>query len=140
MKYVIWGWTTVFNPDGAEVRDHTVFRQLSGYLVDLYATDYIGGTEPEDALASALERSGQLRIEYREGEDCMRVVSVYVTKRALSAGECALLVGTTLGQWSDGMGESVFVEAGPFEDFKLQPLSERVAGVPDYPFVEIRPD
>jgi hypothetical protein len=138
VDYVIWGWACVFAPDGDEVRDRTAFRLLSGYLVDQYATDHLGGTEAKDALAVALERSGQLRFVYEEGEERMRAVSAYRAKRRLSEAELALLVGDTLGQWSDGMGECVFIRTGPLEEHKLQPITEVQFNRVDYPYVEIR--
>jgi hypothetical protein len=138
VEYVIWGWAYVFAPNGEEVRDRAAFRLLSGYLVDQYATDHLGGTEPEDALAVALERSGQLRFVYEEGEERMRAVSAYRAKRRLTDAELALLVRDTLGQWSDGMGECVFIMSGPLKDHKLQPLTELRFNRAGYPYIEIQ--
>jgi hypothetical protein len=103
-------------------------------------TDYIGGTPEEDEIVAALERSGQLRFALREGESSLRVVSTFVARRPLTTAELNWLRKDTLGQWSDGMGESVFVPSGPFKDFKLQPLSEDEVTAQGYPFVDVIQD
>jgi hypothetical protein len=139
MRYIIWGWATVFDADGREVTDRDVLRQLSVFVdeEDLFATDYIGGTPEENAIVAALERSGQLRFALRDGEGSLRVLTEYVARRALTAAELRWLCEYTLGQWSDGMGECVFVPSGPFADYKLQPLSKHEVSGTEYPFVEV---
>src|SRR5262245_23548382 len=126
MRYVIWGWAAVFDPDGQEVNDLAILRQLAGFVdeEDLYATDYIGGTPEEDEIAAALERSGQIRFALHEGERSLRVLSTFVARRPLTASELDWLRNDTLGQWSDGMGECIFVPSGPLKDFSIHPLSE----------------
>jgi hypothetical protein len=103
---------------------------------DLYATDYLGGTDEEDRLATALERSGRLRFDLRDGEEWLRVFNEYRANRPLSASEVGCLREYTAGQWSDGMGECVFVPRGPYKEFKLQPLDRDEVSAAEYPFVE----
>jgi hypothetical protein len=139
VRYVIWGWAAVFDPDGHEVHDLATLQQLAGFVdaEDLYATDYIGGTPQQDEIAAALVRSGQLRFALHEGESSLRVLSTFIARRPLSTLELNWLRKDTLGQWSDGMGENVFVPSGPFMDFSIQPLDEHEAAVQGYPFVSI---
>lgn len=139
MRYIIWGWAAVFDREGHEVTDLAVLRQLAGFVdaEDLFATDYIGGTPDEDELARALVRSGQLRFALWEGEASLRVFSAFDARRALTPAELDWLRRDTLGQWSDGMGECLFVPNGPYEGYKLQPLDEWEAATVGYPFVTI---
>ena len=139
MKYVIWGWAAVFDPDGHEVTDRTILSALSSFFdaEDLYQTDYIGGTEQEDAIAAALERSGHIRFALLPGEDRLRVRSTFFARRRLTGQELDCLRQDTLGQWSDGMGECLFVPDGPYRNYSLQPLDDHEAADPDYPFVEV---
>ena len=139
LRYVIWGWATVFDPEGREVHDRAVRQQLAGFVdkEDLYATDYIGGTPDEDEIAGALERSGQLLFSLHERETILRVLLTFVARRRLTAAELDWLRADTLGQWSDGMGESVFVPSGPLAEYKLQPLSQCEVADPGYPFVTV---
>jgi hypothetical protein len=32
VQYAIWGWAAVFDPDGQEVQDLTILRQLAGFV------------------------------------------------------------------------------------------------------------
>lgn len=139
MRYVIWGWAVVFDPEGNEITDLKVLRQLAGFVdeEDFLATDYIGGSPEEDAIASALEPSGRLRFAIRDGEPSLRVFNEYLARRSLSPAELQWLRTYTLGQWSDGMGECIFVPNGPLAGCKLQPLGEDEVAVPEYPFVEV---
>src|SRR5262245_22634214 len=111
MKYVIWGWATVFDPTGGVITDRGILSALASFVddEDLYQTDFIGGNPQEDAIASALERSGQLRFTLLPGEDELRVLSTFIARRALSSAELEWLRRDTLAQWSDGMGECLFV-------------------------------
>ncbi len=133
-----WGWAAVFDLAGREVTDVAVLRQLAGFVneEDAPATDYIGGTPEEDTIAEALEPSGQLRFTLRDGERRLRVFNEYVARRPLTPAELRWLGDYTLGQWSDGMGEYVFVPSGPFEGYKLQPLDQHEVAAPEYPFIE----
>jgi hypothetical protein len=142
VRYVVWGWAAVFDPDGGLVADRSVLRDLSGYVddEDLCATDYLGGTDEEDRLAAALERGGRLRFDLRDGEEWLRVFNEYHANRPLSESEVARLREYTAGQWSDGMGECVFVPRGPYKDYKLQPLDRHEVSAADYPFVEVVAD
>lgn len=139
MQYVIWGWATVFDPDGQEVHDLAILSQLAGFVdaEDLFATDYIGGTPEEDEIAAILERSGQLRFALKEGEASLRVLFTFVARRPLTTSQLNWLRKDTLGQWSDGMGECVIVPSGQFKDFKLQPLSEDEVAMSGYPFINM---
>jgi hypothetical protein len=139
MRYVIWGWAAVFNAEGGEVTDRDVLRQLADFVDedDSPATGYIGGTPEQDAIAEALEPSGRLRFSLRDDEPMLRVVNEYVARRPLTAAELRWLGEYTLGQWSDGMGECVFVPSGQFEGYKLQPLDEHEVGALEYPFIQV---
>jgi hypothetical protein len=139
VRYVIWGWAAVFDSDGGRVTDRAILRQLADFVDDddLLATDYIGGTPEEDTIAEALEPSGRLRFSLRDGEPMLRVVNEYAARRPLTAAELRWLGEYTLGQWSDGMGECVFVPSGPFEGYKLQPLGEQEVDDPEYPFIQV---
>jgi hypothetical protein len=85
-----------------------------------------------------LEPTGRLRFELHDDEEMLRVVNEYVARRRLTAAELQWLSEYTLGQWSDGMGECVFVPSGPFEDYKLQPLDKHEIEVSLYPFIELK--
>jgi hypothetical protein len=139
VRYIIWGWAAVFDVDGEEVTDRAVLGQLAGFVDadDLLATDYIGGTPEEDAVADALEPSGRLRFALRDGEAMLRVFNEYVARRPLTAEQLRWLAEYTSGQWSDGMGESIFVPGGPFKDYKLQPLDQHEVDASDYPFIHV---
>jgi hypothetical protein len=139
MRYIIWGWAAVFDTDGREVHDRAILQQLAGFVdaEDLHATDYIGGTSEEDEIVSALERSGLLRFVLRDRETSLRVQFTFVARRWLTTTEVDWLRVYTLGQWSDGMGECVFVPSGPLEGYKLQPLSQHEVAEPSYPFVTV---
>ena len=67
----------------------------------------------------------------------LRVLSTFDATRPLSTSELNWLRMDTLGQWSDGMGECLFVPSGPFKDYKLQPLIEDEVTASSYPFVTI---
>jgi hypothetical protein len=138
--YRIWGWSVVFDDEENHVSDCIVLEELSHFVddEDLYATDFMGGTPLEDTLAEALERSGQLRFEFRPNEPLLRINTDFVANRRLSANELEWLKADTLGQWSDGMGECLFVPRGPFKGYKLQPLDSSEVDETDYPFVEVR--
>jgi hypothetical protein len=139
MKYVIWGWAIVCDEQGNQVQDRAILRELANYVdePDLYQTDYLGGTPEENALAEALERSGQLRFSLREGEQVLRVLSTFIARRPLKDLEIELLRNDTLAQWSDGMGESIWIQEGPYKDYCLKPLDADDVLSPGYPFVEI---
>ena len=138
VQYVIWGWAVAVDPEGRVVDDPAILDELAGFIdeEDLYATDYIGDTPPEDAIAAALERSGQLRFALKAGEASLRVFTTFVSRRPLTSEELDWLRYYVLGQWSDGMGESLFVPSGPFENYQLQPLGEHEVEATGYPFVE----
>jgi hypothetical protein len=135
MRLRFCGLAVVFSPDGSEVHDPGVLRQFHGYRLDEYATDYIGGTPLEDGLVAAMERSGEMWFEYRAGY-LLQVFMEFKPTRKLTEAELAWLKPDVLGQWSDGMGECVFIESGPLKDYKLQPLSPQEAGEPEYPHTE----
>ncbi len=139
MRYVIWGWATVFDPDGEEITDLDVLFQLAGIVDqdDSPATDYIGGTPQEDVIAAALEPSGRLRFALRDGEGMLREVNEYVARRPITAEELRWLGEFTLGQWSDGMGECVFVTSGPFDRYKIQPFDKHEVAAAEYPFIQV---
>jgi hypothetical protein len=139
LRYTLWGWVAVFDPDDIEVTDPFILPQLAGFVVeeDLYATDYLDDFGQEGALAAALERSGQLRFTFHEGEKRLRVYNEYQSRRPLTDAEIRCLCEYTLGQWSDGMGECIFVRSGPLKDYHLQPLNAEEVGETPYPFVEI---
>jgi hypothetical protein len=141
LKYLIWGLAVVFDADGAEVDDQAILGELAGFVPDedSFATDFIGGTEKENALAAALDRSGQLRFAYDHEQDCLRVLTEYSARRELNEAEVNLLCEYTLGQWSDGMGECVFVPNGPHAEYKLQPLGKNEVTVSRYPFIHVTP-
>lgn len=82
-----------------------------------------------------MERSGEMWFEYHSGP-LLRVLMEYKPTRRLTEAELARLKSDALGQRSDGMGECVFIESGPLEDCKLQPLTPDEADDPDYPRVE----
>jgi hypothetical protein len=69
-------------------------------------TDYLGGTEVQDALQGALERSGVLRFTHVPGADLLTLTVEFVARRPLSELETQELVRDTLAQWSDGVGEN----------------------------------
>src|SRR5687768_18449487 len=69
-------------------------------------TDYLGGTEVQDALQGALERSGVLRFTHVPGADLLTLTVEFVARRPLSELETQELVRDTLAQWSDGVGET----------------------------------
>lgn len=142
VRYLIWGWVAVFNPDGKLVIDRSVLHDLSGFVddEDLYATDYLGGTDEEDQLATFLERSGQMRFELCDGENSLRVINEYRARHLLKASEVRCLRGYTAGQWSDGMGECLCVPRGPYKNYKLQPLDGQEVSAAEYPFVEVIAD
>jgi hypothetical protein len=139
LRYTIWGWAGVFAPDDHEVTDPLILRQLANFVdeEDLYATDYLGGNAQEDTVATALERSGRLRFAFREAEGRLRVLNEYRSRRPLTGAEIEYLCRYTLGQWSDGMGECVFVPSGPFKNYHLQPLDKHEVVEREYPFVEV---
>ena len=139
MRYIIWGWAQVIDANDQLVSDTSILRQLAGFVDedDLYATDYIGGSADEDAIAEVLLRSGQMRFALDDGKGCLRVFLTFEARRPLTAAELNWLRKYTLGQWSDGMGESLFMTSGPFKDFLIQPL-DSADGMPSgYPFVEV---
>lgn len=139
MRYVVWGWAEAFDPGGSLVADRAILRDLSGFVddEDLYATDYLGGNEAEDRLATVLERGGRLRFDLKEDEAQLRVFNEYCSTRPLSQSEVNCLREYTARQWSDGLGECVFVPRGPYKDYKLQPLDQHEAAAAEYPFVEV---
>lgn len=140
MRYIIWGYAAVFGAGDLPVEDPSVVRQLAGYVDedDLYATDYIGGTPEEDAIAAALLRSGQIRFEAIEGQPVLRITTSYDARRPLAPAESEWLREYTMGQWSDGMGECLFVRDGQFAGYHIQPLMPDEVEAADYPFVEVR--
>jgi len=129
----------VFDRDGKLVTDRDVLHELSGFVDDddSYATEFIGGNDLENQLALALKQSGRLRFDLRNGEEWLRVLNEYVSNRPLSASELKRLAEYTAGQWSDGMGECLFVPRGPYKDYKLQPLDKHEVSVAEYPFIDI---
>lgn len=140
MKYVIWGWAVVFDANGNVATDPVVLSELAQFIdpEDLYQTDYIGGTPEEDAIAEALDRSGQLRFFFQDGSEYLRVLSTFIARRTLSDHELNWLRENTLGQWSDGMGECLFLPDGIYKDYKLQPLDRfEVGNDLEYPYVEL---
>lgn len=139
MRYVIWGWAEVIDPDDRPVLTRSVLRDLASFVddEDYFATEFLGGDTEEDRLAAALLPSGRLRFALRDDEDRLRVINEYRSTRPLSDSELACLCAYTLGQWSDGLGECVVVPRGGYKDFMLHPLMGQEAGVDEYPFVEV---
>jgi hypothetical protein len=62
------------------------------------------GLPKEVMLAKAIARGGELRLSYDKGNRQLWVVTDFVSQRALNRRELELLVESTTGQWSDGIG------------------------------------
>ncbi|HEY1065004.1 MAG TPA: hypothetical protein VGE52_02805 [Pirellulales bacterium] len=139
-RIVIRGWAAVFRDD-APVTGPAVLRTLDGLAYeDERFTDYLGGPKRENELLAALEPSGYLRFNYRDGEDRLSVTTEYTLRRPLTDPERALLVRYTLGQWSDGIGENWASESVERCGLSIVCLTVADDVGPNYPSVEILDD
>ncbi|MBX3398298.1 MAG: ankyrin repeat domain-containing protein [Gemmataceae bacterium] len=103
MRIVISGPAAAFDGDTqTEITDPAVLRRLAGLVVpDANCADYLYAPEFDELDLTG----GRIETAYRSPGD-LRVLTEYLTPRALSAEELAILVEYTEGQWSDGAGES----------------------------------
>src|SRR4051794_14382017 len=102
IRIVISGWAAVFEGDD-RITHPVVLRKLDGLLYDDEAfTDFLGGTEVEDALSASLERGGSLRFTYLRGSALLRLITEYRANRTPTPEELQVLANYTEGQWSDG--------------------------------------
>jgi hypothetical protein len=96
------------------VTDPAILRTLDGLVADDETfTEYLwpGGAHPapeELVLAEVLEPGGVIRFSHRDGDPLLTATTVYRSRRPLTPAELRALVGYTMGQWSDGIGENLF--------------------------------
>jgi hypothetical protein len=103
-RIVVRGWAAVFQDD-EPVTDPAVLRSLDGVVYDdEWFTDYLGASEVQGDLATALESGGSLRFGYKEGDEWLTATTEYRSKRPLVESELRLLLEYTSGQWSGGIG------------------------------------
>jgi hypothetical protein len=137
LRIVIRGAAAVFRDD-VPVTDPAVLRSLDGLVYDGERfTDYIGGPPAENALAAALEPGGIIRFGYREGDDLLSATTEYRSRRPLTDAELRLLVGYTMGQWSDGIGENWTCISPDRCGYSIMCLTAGDGVGPDYPAVEV---
>jgi hypothetical protein len=135
-RIVIRGSAAVFHED-LRVTDADVLRSLDGLVYDEEQfTDYLGGP-PEEAVAAILEPGGVIRFGYREGDVVLTAVTEYHSRRPLNGAELQLLVGYTMGQWSDGIGENLMCSSPDKCGYSIMCLTPGDEVAPDYPKVEV---
>jgi len=142
VRVVISAKAFVYDRERNEVSDPAILRSLDGLAYeDEVFTDYLGGPPAEDALREALERGGRLRFVYRADRNELWRVTEYRTLRPLSEPELDLLVASTRGQWSDGIGENFTSHSLDRCGYTVDcALRGRRSGERVQPLVEIHPD
>ncbi|MFO0867234.1 MAG: hypothetical protein U0744_21775 [Gemmataceae bacterium] len=96
MRIVIRGLALVTNANGVQITDPEELVTLHGLVYDTERfTDYMGGSNEEDALVAALVPGGFLSFEYAKG-DLLIVTTEYQSGRELTATELKLLTEYTL--------------------------------------------
>lgn len=136
VRIAIHGWAAVFTEE-EQVTDDVILRRLDGIAYDEeFFTDFLGDSSVEVALATALERGGNLRFQYSEGRDVLAVVTEYQAKRPLSDDEMRKLGEFTLAQWSDGIGENFTCMSADRHGYTVMCLDE-VEGEALYPRVQV---
>jgi hypothetical protein len=137
LRIVIRGAAAV-SRDDVQVTDPAVLRSLDGLVYDGERfTDYIGGPPGENELAAALEPGGVISFGYREGDDLLSATTEYRSRRPLTDAELRLLVGYTMGQWSDGIGENWTCISPDRCGYSIMCLTAGDGVGPDYPAVEV---
>ncbi len=140
LTIIISGWAAVFEGDD-RITYPPVLRKLDGLVYDDECfTDFLGGTEVEDALSASLERGGSLRFEYLTGSALLRVTTEYRANRTLTPEELQSLASYTEGQWSDGIGENFECGSEKRCGYTVACLCSHDFGEAEYPKVEIIPD
>ena len=142
IRYCFLGWAAVFDPGGNHERDSEILASVQHFVddEDLYATDFLADIGIEGSIRNALHRSGQIRFTYHLGDELLQLRTEYRAMRELTDNEIQCLKTYTKGQWSDGMGECLFVAHGEYKDYKLQPLDESEIGDQNYPTLEVKPE
>jgi hypothetical protein len=140
---VVQGLAAVYRDD-ERVTDPQVLASLVPLVFDdddAVFTDYLGGTPLQDELRSALERSGVLRFTHAPGADLLTVTVEFRSRRDLSDAELHELVKDTLGQWSDGIGESWTCISPQRTGYAIMCLSPGCGPLPSpYPIVRVQAD
>lgn len=137
-RVILRGWAAVSDETDRPITSPSVLRELSGLSYDdEFFTDYLGGPELENALATALERSGNLKFDYVEAAELLRVTTEFRATRKLSQDELQCLVEYTLGQWSDGIGENFTCESASRCGYTVMCLDAHAFPGAVYPEVEI---
>jgi hypothetical protein len=137
----IEGLAAVYRND-EQVTDPLVLASLVPLAYeDEVFTDYLGGTELQDALQGALERSGVLRFTHVPGADLLTVTVEFIARRPLSEPETQELVQDTLGQWSDGVGENWTCISPKRVGYTIMCLCPGCGQLPSpYPIVRVEAD
>jgi hypothetical protein len=126
----ISGNAEVTDGRGNRITDLAVLKSLDGLLYDDEKfTDHLGGPARENALVSLLEEGGILQFQCDLDSGQLRVITEYRASRRLKKKELAALVDYTIGQWSDGIGES-------FHDESIERCGYHLACQDDAPVVE----
>jgi hypothetical protein len=103
----IRGRAAVFSSADVRVTDPQILRSLDSLrYADEQATDYLGGTPMEDAVAVALEPGGILAFSFVPGSSFLAVETEFMSRRELTPEELGFLASYVAGQWEDGMGEN----------------------------------
>jgi hypothetical protein len=136
-RIVIRGAAAVFRED-EQVTDSGVLRSLGGLVYDEERfTDYLGGPPEEEQLAAALEPGGIIKFGYIDGDALLTATTEYQSRRPLTEVELRLLVGYTMGQWSDGIGENWTCISPDKCGYLIMCLTAREGIGPGYPAVEV---
>jgi hypothetical protein len=120
MLVEIVGVTFVFADDDKVVTNREQLLRFDDHHDDERFTDYLGGSGREDNLVAAIEPSGHLLFKLTDEGTFLQAVTQYRTKRPLTDKELCLLFDYTIGQWDDGIGESIATEAGLRHGFSVQ--------------------
>ncbi|MGL4423620.1 MAG: ankyrin repeat domain-containing protein [Gemmataceae bacterium] len=101
----ITGRAEVTRDDGGDVMARLIIRELDGAESDDVCANYL-----DSDLADLGITGGTVKLTYDSGEGQFRVSSEYTTPAKLKPAQLKRLVGETVGQWSDGIGEGCFDE------------------------------
>jgi hypothetical protein len=113
-RIVIRGYAAVKQRGGELVTDPVILRTLAGLVYDddelfteCLAPPGFTVSPEEQVLAETLEPGGVISFSYHEGDPLLTATTEYQSPRPLTPPELRALVGYTMGQWSDGIGENL---------------------------------
>ena len=142
-RVTIEGLAAVFRNE-EQVADPLLLASLVplAYEDDVF-TDYLGGTEIEDALAGCARAKRRPQVHPRSrAPDLLTVTVEFIARRALqSEPEMQELMRYTLGQWSDGVGENWTCISPERTGYTLMCLTPGDGSLPSpYPVVRVQAD